>query len=561
MVVPTAKQTLIRDSPELSMLVVAPAGCGKTEALALRIAGLIQRDQVRRPRRILVVTFSKRARDNIRERLKDYVDSRKLQDMVTIANFHGLAARIVRAHGNVIGVEADAALPDSDWVAAECRLRGLGYDRTDDVRRVLRSTKLQPFTDEEVLHSLREHGDTIAESIEFKRREEGRLTYEDLLRHAEVILQNEAVADIYAQHFECVIVDEFQDLTLQQLRLVRSIGGDKVTYAGDLAQGIYSFSGAAPNDVYESLLEYAEKQIVFAESHRSSPAVLELVNGLRNFTGGEHLTCAAPEAWSENGLGGVASFTTTETEAQWVYKFAAYVLERAPTHRVGVICRTAGRRRFVDEAFKAGSLPWHRWDDPLLDRETANATRRILSNLKRTSWQRAENPTEFLMNLADAEALHDPDTRTSLREALEWVHDELLRGAEATDLLARIKVGDSSAFISAPGVHLLSGHAGKGQQFDWVCVVGAEEGVLPFFKATSAEELAEEARVLSVMISRARHGALVLHSKSVADSYGRTRSKEASRFTSSLKTAPLCRSGSAIVEWLKAADWQKISAN
>lgn len=208
----------------------------------------------------------------------------------------------------------------------------------------------------------------------------------------------------------------------------------------------------------------------------------------------------------------------------------------------------------MDEAFKAGSLPWYGWDDPLLDRETANATRGILSNLKRTSWERAENPTEFLINLADAEALHDPDMRTSLREALEWVHDELLRGAEAAGLLARLKVGESSAFISAPGVHLLSGHAGKGQQFDWVCVVGAEDGVLPFFMATSAEELAEEARVPSVMISRVRHGALVLNSKAVADSCGKIRSKDACRFTSSLKNAPLCRRGSAIVEWLKAAD-------
>jgi DNA helicase-2/ATP-dependent DNA helicase PcrA len=356
-------------------------------------------------------------------------------------------------------------------------------------------------------------------------------------------------------------VDEFQDLTPQQLRMVESLGGDKVTYAGDLAQGIYSFAGAAPNTVYESIQRGAKEQIVFAESHRSSPSVLDLVNALTSYTGSEQLTCATPDKWTAGGLAGVGNFGGVDDEARFVYKFAAYVLERAPTHRVGVICRTAGRRRFADEVFQSGSLPWRRWDDPLMDRDTANAVIRILSNWKREAWLTAENPTDLLLNMADSESLQDPDTRKSLREAVEWVHDELSRGVDISELKARVKVGDSSGLINSAGVHLLSGHAGKGQQFDWVCVIGAEEGVLPFFKATSPEELAEEGRILSVMISRARHGALVLHSKSVPDASGRERSKQPSRYQALLKAAPSCLTGSNIVNWLKTADWNEIAAN
>ena len=58
---PTDKQAEIRDYQGLSLLIVAPAGCGKTEALGLRAKGLIARGSVAAPRRILVTTFSNRA--------------------------------------------------------------------------------------------------------------------------------------------------------------------------------------------------------------------------------------------------------------------------------------------------------------------------------------------------------------------------------------------------------------------------------------------------------------------------------------------------------------------
>src|SRR3954471_23877343 len=94
----TARQLKIRDALELNMLVVAPAGCGKTEALALRVAGLLERRVVEAPRRVLVTTFSNRATDNIRERLHHYCSESLIRDRVTVTNFHGLASRIYQAH-------------------------------------------------------------------------------------------------------------------------------------------------------------------------------------------------------------------------------------------------------------------------------------------------------------------------------------------------------------------------------------------------------------------------------------------------------------------------------
>ena len=127
MIEPTPRQVQIREHPDLDLVVLAPAGCGKTEALALRVQGLLARGVVPPPTRILVVTFSNRARDNIKTRLRSYLPPSVIHDRVTVANFHGLSARIFRAHARVIGLDPTMEIPDSDWVREQCQRRGLVF--------------------------------------------------------------------------------------------------------------------------------------------------------------------------------------------------------------------------------------------------------------------------------------------------------------------------------------------------------------------------------------------------------------------------------------------------
>ncbi len=250
----TSKQALVRDYPELSLLVVAPAGCGKTETLALRVKGLLSRQIIKAPQRILVTTFTNRARDNMRDRLSRYLTPRQMREAVTVCNFHGLSARIIQAHGNVIGLDSPSwTMPQSDWVAQQCRAQNLNYYLAADVQSKISSAKRRKATDEEVLTEIERSGDEYALRIEQQRQSEKRLTYDDLPRLAELILANDEVASLYRHHFGAIIVDEFQDLTPQQLRIVQRIGYGKTTYAGDLAQGIYRFAGAEPESVMKQL--------------------------------------------------------------------------------------------------------------------------------------------------------------------------------------------------------------------------------------------------------------------------------------------------------------------
>ena len=312
---PTAAQVQIRDSNQMGMLVVAPAGCGKSEALALRVQGMLRRGVATGARRVLVATFSNRAKDNIRERLRHYLTPAELRDKVTVINFHGLSARLYRSHAAAIGLDPEWTLPENDWVKEQCQRAGLNYGQAAGVDKVLQRLKQDPVSDTDVLRLVEAHGNVDALQIEQLRVRDQQLTYDDLPRMAELILARDVVADLYRVHFTAVVVDEFQDLTPQQLRIINRIGAGRTTYAGDLAQGIYGFTGAKPEEVYAQITHEVGEVVQLTESHRSSPAVLAAVTALVPLTHGTALTCAAPDTWPSGGIAVEVSHQTADAEA------------------------------------------------------------------------------------------------------------------------------------------------------------------------------------------------------------------------------------------------------
>lgn len=562
MVSPTPEQEKVRDYPGLSLLIIAPAGCGKTETLALRVKGLLSQQIVKAPQRILVTTFTNRARDNMHERLRHYLTPREMREAITVCNFHGLSARIIQAHSNVIDLDPKTlTMPQSDWVGERCRalnLKGL----SNNVKSDISSAKRQGLTDKEVLVELQRSGNQYALMIEEQRQAEGRLTYDDLPRLTELILANDEVAALYQRHFGAIIVDEFQDLTPQQLRIVQRIGYKKTTYAGDLAQGIYAFAGAQPEYVKKELETECSETIEFAESFRSSPAVLTAVNSLNSLTGGQTLTAADPVSWPGGGLAAYRQFDHAQNEAVYIKNLCSWILsqEQAPQQRIGISARIKRRRQFIDEAIASSGLPYCIWDDGVLDKSVAQKIRGMLRGLSLSEFRNADDPLGFLRQTVSLDNEQDPDERTSLSSAVDWCFDLLQENLSPTEVEARIQISDNDSLITRSGVHLLTGHAGKGQQFDWMLVVGLEEKSLPSYYAVeenSVAKISEEARTFSVMLSRARHGVLVTSSSVVPGDF--TPNKQQSRFLTNLFPAVLS-DRQEVHDWLTNADWKAIAA-
>ena len=558
----TPKQAQVLDHEGLSLLIIAPAGCGKTETLALRVRGLLDQQAVKASQRILVATFTKRARDNMHDRLSHYLTPREMREAVTVCNFHGLFARIIQAHSNVIGLDPKRlTMPQNDWVGERCsalKLKGL----TNDVKSDISSAKRRALNDEQVLAELQCSGNQYASMIEEQRQAESRLTYDDLPRLAELILANDEVAALYRQHFGAIIVDEFQDLTPQQLRVVQRIGYKKTTYAGDLAQGIYAFAGAQPEYVKKKLEIECSETIEFAESFRSSPAVLTAVNSLNSLTGGQVLTAANPESWPSGGLAAYRQFDRAQEEAKYIKNLCSWILSkgRAPQQRIGISARLKRRRQLVDEVIAASGLPYCIWDDGVLDKSIAQKIRNMLRGLSLSEFHSADDQLAFLRQAVSFDNEQDPDERTALSSAVDWCLDLLKKDLNPDVILRRIQIGDNDSLITRAGVHLLTGHAGKGQQFDWMVVIGLEEDYLPSYQAIQAGDnsamMGEEARTLAVMLSRARHGVLVTSSSVISGDF--IPNKRQSRFLTDLLPAVIC-DRQQIHDWLTEADWKAIA--
>jgi DNA helicase-2/ATP-dependent DNA helicase PcrA len=559
---PTRSQVEIRDAPELGLLITAPAGCGKTEALALRVQGLVRRRVVQPPHKILVVTFTNRARDNIRERLAEYLRPGEISEHITIHNLHGLANRIVQAHGNVIGLDDGWEPPDTDWVTNQCRLLKLNSAQSGIVKGHIQAAKLITQTDEEVAAYLAQTRHPIAIGIERKRVDDRVLTYDDLPRLAALILRNDSVAELYRLHFGAVIVDEFQDLTRQQMDILQRIASRKITFAGDLAQGIYGFAGAEPEYILDEARKETTREIVFAESHRSSPAVLDLVNALAPVTGGVALECSRPESWPGGGVAGHREFESPADEAEWILKFAANVARRAPKHRIAVVTRTKYRREALDEKLAEGTqtFAWYRWDDPIFDTQTAPLLRAALRRVSPNVLIRDPSPSAYLQSLIPSHELQDPTTRETVVAGCEWAAELIRDDIPIREIVARIKIGEDHTLLTAPGLHLLTGHAGKGQQFDWVVVVGLEADSIPMYHAKSEAALVEEARVLSVMISRARHGVITTRSLTATKPWGDVVRTSPSSFAKQLVKSTSYTGWPEIKTWLDSASWSELAA-
>lgn len=562
----TEEQQQIFNYEPYGMVISAPAGCGKTEALAYRAKGLLERyDFSGNGRRLLITSFTNQAKDNISERLKKYIDVQTLRERVTVCNFHGLASRIIKAHGQLIGIGSDWTLANVDWVGRELRAGGYGWKDSDRARQILRDVKLTCLTDDNVMKQLEGtvgQAGEIARTIEKKRMNEKMISYDDQIRVALWILNDHRVADLYSNHFFAALVDEFQDLTPQQLRFVKALCGENITFAGDVAQSIYSFAGADVSYVQQEIAKDSGRQIKLLKSFRSAPAVLNAVNSLSPMTGSEHLRAAFPSLWGSGGVAGLASFDDENCEAAWVAGMSKLILRHCADQRIGIITRTVNRAIIAKKALTQSGIDYTDWGSGIFRPEVARVLKHICSDIQTHSFANSLEALQYIQQRATT--YYHVGKTEELEEGCGWLFDQLFqRGfdlSKAHEIEENITVKRGNETIATHGgIHCLTGHAGKGQQFDWVFVLGLEDGTIPDFRAKSPESKCEEARVLSVMISRARIGVFGTYTKGRVNRGGKYRQNTPSGFIEYLKKAPgLLRGKDAIETWCGKADWSAI---
>lgn len=512
------------------LLIVAPPGCGKTEVLAHRAAHQI--DLLKPNQRVLALTFTKRARANLEERLRSVLGQAQARRQVVVRNFHGFATQVVLAHGRTIGLRMDdLGMPKASTVRRAMEAAG-GGDAMYNAERLLAEIKRAPLSDAEVLEAIdqrqRSESALLAAKVERSRQEANQLHYDDLLRHAQRLLRIPAVARLYQAHFGAVLVDEFQDLSLQQFDISILSCTDRRTFAGDPHQGIYSWAGAAPAEVQAEVRRTCGDPIMLRESYRSSPVVLETVNSIsEQVDPGSGLVSAMPEEWPDGGCSAALVLQDQAAEAALAVRLATSIHRAVPEASIGIIARAGWRRNYIDRAFdEQTSVPVRRWDLAIEDPATVALIQATVSGLPRGA-----TVNDARLAVLDALDPADVDARELIDDAFEAL---VQTGATTARAAVRSIRQTDPKQVVGPGVHLLNAHTGKGQQFDWTLVVGLEEGHVPGRRNSYGDALNEEQRVLLVMLSRARHGLIVTRARMSNGQYG-IRAVDESRWWAAIK--------------------------
>ncbi len=299
----------LRATPPL--LVIAGAGSGKTLTLAHRVAELIVRGAD--PRRVLLLTFSRRAAQEMRRRAERIVlaatrganaDGRRNRSTPTslqwAGTFHAVASRLLRRFGPAVGLPESFTVMDrsdsEDLLNLERGRLGLAerakrFPRKGTCMSVYSRTVNSEQQLDEVLGR---YYPWCAEWEEFLRKlfrayvelkqERAILDYDDLLLYWAHMMQEKEIAAHVAELFDHVLVDEYQDTNCLQAQILLAMRprGDGITVVGDDAQAIYAFRAATVRNIldFPTRFEPPAKVVTLEQNYRSTQPILEAANAV-----------------------------------------------------------------------------------------------------------------------------------------------------------------------------------------------------------------------------------------------------------------------------------------
>jgi DNA helicase-2/ATP-dependent DNA helicase PcrA len=273
-------------APDGPIMVFAGAGSGKTKVLTYRIAYLLL---VRRipPHRIFAATFTNKAAEEMRQRLEALVG--KAIDVMWLGTFHAACARMLRQHGQVIGLPSDFVIYDEDdqrsLIKAIFKELNIDPDRFSvaAIHAAISDAKTEMVSPEELLEIAETPFQQVVARV-YRRYQEAlrqskAVDFDDLLLLALKMLQeNPQVADYYQTRFLHVLVDEYQDVNKPQheLTLLLSAKNRNLFVIGDDDQNIYSWRGSDVRLMLELPKRFPDLQIFTLErNYRSTQTILD----------------------------------------------------------------------------------------------------------------------------------------------------------------------------------------------------------------------------------------------------------------------------------------------
>src|SRR5579859_421430 len=290
------------------LLILAGAGTGKTRTLVARAAWL--REQGLQANRILLLTFTRRAADDMLSRAGS--QTRSPTGRITGGTFHAIAHRIIREHAEAFSLPPEFSVIDpgdvTDLLDTRRADHGLvGTERrapragvcADIYTRCVNTQKPVPEVTRSDFPWCSEFTSELAglfRDFVAHKRSHGLVDFDDLLLLWRAALADPGAGPILRGMFDAVLVDEYQDVNAVQADIVRLLTPDSgcLTCVGDDAQAIYAFRGADPGHLRQLPDLFPALTVVrLATNYRSKQAVLRLANVVRPQSPGLELELTA----------------------------------------------------------------------------------------------------------------------------------------------------------------------------------------------------------------------------------------------------------------------------
>ena len=293
----TAQQQAVTycDSPQL---VIAGAGSGKTRVLTFKIAYLLNHYDLK-PWSILALTFTNKAAREMKERIASIVGEERAR-YLQMGTFHSVFSHILRMEAQAIGYNSDFTI----------------YDETDSrslIKNILKQMGLddktyKPATVHAAISMAKNHlcgpaqyaadGDNLQRDMrrnmpethkifmayQQRLRQANAMDFDDLLTETYRLLkENEEIRQKYANRFQYVLVDEYQDTNYAQQMIVELLTKDNphVCVVGDDYQSIYAFRGANISNILKFNKVYPTAKLFKLErNYRSTKNIVSAANSL-----------------------------------------------------------------------------------------------------------------------------------------------------------------------------------------------------------------------------------------------------------------------------------------
>ncbi|QPK80753.1 ATP-dependent DNA helicase UvrD2 [Schaalia sp. ZJ405] len=545
------------------LAVLAGAGTGKTRAITYRIAYGVA-SGVYDPSQVLAVTFTKRAAYEMRHRLAQLGVPR-----VQARTFHSAALRqLIHFWPTVVGGPLPEILPHkASLVAASTRRMGLGSDKTlvRDLAAEIEWAKVSMIDSAHYRQRVLRDGHEVPAGLsasdmaqlldvyEDAKAERGCIDFEDVLVHMCGILQERPeVAAIVRKQYQHFVVDEFQDVNALQQKLLDLWLGNRhdVCVVGDVAQTIYSFTGASP----KYLLGFARKHpgartVELVRDYRSTPQVVAVANRLMSLSGRSAGTVRLESQRPSGPAVSFRSYADDRAEAEGIAdRVGQLIAQGTDAHRIAVLMRMNSQSQIIEEVFGQRGIPVAMTHaTPFFNRESVRLGINALVVASRGQSMQEEHAGsarqspgtgvggqapasagDIAATTNETESPHDglvdlvkdilgpvgwspqAPAGTALRERwanlqaiVQWAQDSA--ATTLGDFVAELR--ERAQYQVEPdknGVELTTIHAAKGLEWDAVFLIGASEGQLPISHATTDDEREEERRLAYVAITRAR---------------------------------------------------------